>query len=69
MMPRILAKQCALSAVDFQFKRVDKSVNQESVRTTNTAVTEHFHLPKFSMSVINTSHTATIIQTISIPGV
>lgn len=58
----IFAKQCA-NAVDFQFKRVDKSVNQKRARTTNTAVTEHFHLPKFSMSVINISHTAIIIHT------
>jgi hypothetical protein len=60
-MSGIFAKQCAVNAIDFQFKRVEKSVNQKRVRTTNTAVTEHFHLPKFSISVIKINHTAIII--------
>jgi hypothetical protein len=43
----IFTKQCASTAVDFQSKRVDKYVNQKSVRTTNTAVTET--LPPFKI--------------------
>jgi len=63
MMSGIFTKQCASTAVVFQFKRDDKSVNQKRVRTTNTVVTEHVHFPKFSMSVIKISHTAIIIHT------
>lgn len=59
IMPGTFTKQCASTAADFQFERVDKSVNQKRVKSANTAVTKQFHFPKFSMSVINISHTAT----------